>query len=273
MTKPYVAPTSKQLYYLDSTGYLVIKKAVPDQQIDKALAIVSHTLGNDRFPKFTFLQLDGVFWDIMTNPHILGVAQEVCTEWFRLDHAFGICQTKGRKAVTPHGGTGASRGCHHWGSEGERPVCHGQLSVSVALTDAGGDLGGISVLPGSHKSCFVKEGREMTDWFSSEDPFICPKLEAGDVLIMPENLFHGNKAWTSRSPRLSLYYMYFPTYSTYRLWDEQQKEHAKFARNELERRLYRPPGVAKIDDSKRMLGRNIKPSPTIPYHPSQDHRQ
>jgi hypothetical protein len=261
MLKPQV----KDVYMLDATGYLVLRGVVPKEQINVALHEVNHRLGIMRYKKFTFFDMGGVFWDIMTNPAILGIVNEVCGEWFRLDHAFGICQSFCSRAVTPHGGTSSSRGCHHWGDVGGKPICHGQLSVSVALNHQGGELGGVAMLPGSHKSVIPMEGGSLVgNNPMTELPYVSPELWPGDVLVMPENLVHGNRLWQKELPRFALYYMYFPAYSGYRIWDKRQEEHAKLARNELERRIFRPPGVATIDDTNIELGRNCKPESTVP---------
>lgn len=256
----------KAIYLLDTRGYVVLRNVFPKATIDEANRIIDDHLQGQQVLKFAFFHLDDLFLDLMQNPTVLSIAEHVLGDFFRMDHAFGVQQTRSGQ-INLHGGRSSGRGVHMWTSQGKRPMCHGQLSCSIALNYQGGDRGGVCCLPGSHYSTWPAEGYQIgTELFGhqiDDAVFDTPQLSPGDVMLFPECLVHGNKPWTSDYARRSLYYMYFPGHTTWRSWPGLQARHWDRARTPLEQRLLRAPAVGNFDDTGTQLGPNEKPGPTL----------
>ncbi len=268
---PMTIPTTpeKATYLLDTRGYVILRGAFSPETIHRANSIISNSLGDEAIPmlKFAYFHLDDLFLDMMQHPMVLSIVQHVVGDYFRMDHAFGVQQTTATQ-TNIHGGRTSSSGAHLWLSRGKRPICHGQLSCVIALNDQGGDMGGICMLPGSHHSWWPAEGYQIgQELFNNvADPavFDCPELHAGDVMLFPECIVHGNTPWQGGRPRRSLYYMYFPGHSTWRSWSGQQARHYDRARNDFERRMLRAPSVGNFDDTGTQLGLQPKHIATLP---------
>lgn len=159
------------------------------------------------------------FRDLVDQPVVLSVLQDLMGQDLRLDHSYAIFMRAGAGATTPHhlhnGGTPYDPSQSYTVRDGQ--MFNGLVVVSYALTDVGSGDGGFCVIPGSHKSNFPvpAEIRGITD---ETPPVVHVPMRAGDVVIFTEAVTHGSIAWSASHDRRALLYKYAPGYMQ---WERQ----------------------------------------------------
>lgn len=241
--------TRAQKYFFDTAGYLVIRGALSQSEVDVANAAIDHH--SDQFNErknelrcntlygkvSSNLEGDGStgrfdmggmlawesphcnpFRDLLVHPSTRAVLHEILGEGYRLDHSPLVIEMhKGSNGHTLHGGAIDTNGKPAWNISYE---CRNQtiraqlLTVSVALTDVNAGDGGYCVVPGSHKSNFPPPD-ELRHYEDLTEMVVQPTLKKGDILIFTEAALHGTLPWRSEQHRRSLLYRFSPAMVAY----------------------------------------------------------
>lgn len=246
----------RELYEFDLCGYVILRGVFAPEVVDAMNACIDRNQADEIRFKFPFLQMDPMFWDVMTNDRILGVCRDVIGDQFRMDHAFGVQQFQGDEELGKenlHAGPWGNQGAYYYGWHGGRPRC-GMISVGVVLEPINTGDGGVILVPGSHKhnQPFVGQqvyhellGRDLDAWWIHN-----PTLNKGDVFIFSEAVIHGTRRWipTERRRRI-LYFKFTPAHMAWRDPAEQAPL-ASMARNDLERALVSGPQVGRFNETE-----------------------
>lgn len=227
----------EELYEFDLRGYIVYRGAIEEEQIRKINALIDGSEAADRTGKFSFMDTDPIFMELMASPSMVRHLALLLGEWFRFDHAFGIQMTK-ESAVTEslHAGPLENQRAffYQWGPGTK--VHNGLVKVLYTLCDVGPGDGGFVCVPGSHKANVSLRPR-------MDSPLVInPQLRAGDALIFTEALVHGSQAWRGNGRRRVLIYSYAPGFLAWKSY-ETIAPLLNLASTSLQRDLLRPPYV------------------------------
>ncbi len=246
----------KNLYEFDLCGYTIIRNFLTNKQVRHINAILDKAHEGEFIVKFEFLHLDLIFMDLLSDPRVLAVCEQLMGKWFRFDHAFGYQQIRpfiGKaKIENLHGGLMAEQGGFQYFWYGNRPYC-GQVQFGFVMHPVKKGDGGLIFVPGSHKQNIPLTGidvyykilkGDLEEWWVHN-----PVLNAGDLVIFNEAVIHGTKLWKSDHPRRILYYKYCPGYMAWADYSQTQK-YVVLARNNLERRIMRGPYVGRYKPRK-----------------------
>ena len=254
--KPRQGVDPLDVYLFDSTGFLVLRNAVPLAQVEAAQKAIRGVFPKKLPWKFSTLKMGEVFWDILTNPRLLGTAEQFCGEQFRLDHAFAVSSDEDIPNL--HGGPSSSQGSCF--TKLDNALYVGQLSVGVAITPQSPATGGMCYIPGSHRSLDHRSGKEVK-WDllkgdTNNEGVVVPTLNPGDMVFFSESLVHGDTGWKPKNyTRLILYYKFCPGFMAWRD-PREQEQYRDLARNDLERRLVEPPWTGQFSDKDYKMDHN-----------------
>jgi len=254
-------------YIFDTAGVLIRKQAIPAVEIAKAKAEISNHIDRGVW-KFPTLNLGTLFWDWLIRPVLIQPAIQMCGDYTRLDHAFGVSGSKQSQAPAQlHGGPDSSQSSCFYHNTGGRVGLVGQLSVGICLTGQDDQTGGFCYLPGSHKAFDRADGKEiylkMFNQNLNHPAVVVPKLEPGDLIFFSESLVHGDTGQrTVLNNRLMAYYKFTPGWMCWRD-PAQQKSYASWAAQaaisysktdaDMLRCLIEPPWTGKFDDTQGFL--------------------
>ena len=241
------------IYLFDSQGLCIVKNVIPLDQIKEAKETINQKFPNKKPWKFGVLGLGDVFWNLMINSKMLAIAEHLCGDQFRLDHAFSV--TSDAEIINLHGGPCSSYGSCFTNVDGQLLV--GQLSCGIPLVEQNEETGGMCYIPGTHKSIDTRSGRlirkELYHGNIKHDSIIVPKLELGDLVVFSESVVHGDNGWFDKNnTRIIVYYKFFPGFMTWRDPREQEK-YVDMAKNDLQRRLLEPPWSGKFKEDKDFI--------------------
>lgn len=261
-------------YTVDTVGLYVYKNFLTAEEVNHCNNVIDAWLMKSEVSpsKFPFFMLDYIFADIMSRRWIVEACRRTVGPWYRLDHCVGIQQPgKIKSAKTGnwvdqgydlgniHGGNYQSQGScfyHSWPTM----AWSGHMTFGISLIGQSGDDGGFCYIPGSQKQASMEGGSALfkTCLKSNYDhqSVVVPKLEPGDAVFFPENMNHGMKPLKRGKKRRAIYYKFVPGYLAWRPYDEVA-EYQKMARTDLQRRILRPPYVAKIEDSTPNMSDNF----------------
>lgn len=245
-----------ELYEFDLRGVIVLRNALSRDSVDRVNAIIERAQGQDSYHKFSCLDLDPLFLDLITDGRIVGICSQLCGPFYRLDHEYCIQENPRKERLMTanvHGGPWQDDGTSMYGWFGGEPKCN-QIVVGFNLYPANKGDGGLVFLPGSHKSNVPIHGGDLTRMLGGRPEdcaswhcFEAPELGIGDVLVFTEALIHGTVEWRPADrPRRILYYRFCPGHSAWRDYESQRK-YATLARNDLERRLLNGPYVGDFE--------------------------
>ncbi len=242
--------TNEQWFVLDSIGIVVAKRALLPETVFALNQSIDRELAGREVGKFSLAEAIGdQFFELMTHAWVMSVCSKTLGPWFRFDHAFGLQQPNAETNL--HGGPHACQGSCFYQNGADGRIWSGRLSVGFALTQQGPETGGFAYIPGSHKTSFPLQGRDVfQEVLGSNYDHECihvPSLSPGDICIFPDNLIHGTVPWKGRSRRRALYFMYSPGYMAWRPYDEISR-YLTHAKTDLQRSLLRPPYVAKFEE-------------------------
>lgn len=246
------------IYLFDSVGVAIIRNAIPINLIELAKKSISNLYSGAKPWKFPILDINSVFWDIMINPKMLAMVEQLCGEQFRLDHAFGVSSEN--IVVNLHGGPNCSFGSCF--SQVDNITLVSQLSCGFPLTPQSPATGGMCYIPGSHKSKDARDGRtirkDLLKNNLNHEAIVVPTLNPGDLILFSESLIHGDNGWLPTDyHRLIVYYKFCPGFSCWRDPKEQER-YMPMARTDLERRLLEPPWSGKFSDLNHIMDRENK---------------
>jgi glycosyltransferase involved in cell wall biosynthesis len=264
-------PIEQIEYELDLQGFVILPGILPPWVVEALNLLIDEQQGDTAPHKFSVLETDPVFMDLIENPLILPLLRRWLGEWFRLDHVYGLQDIPRAEPPAParpllHAGPYQNQGAfqYHWHNGAAKS---GLLVFSYVLTDIHPGDGGLNVIPGSHKQNLPADAGSITRYMDGtcHDPlFQQPAMKAGDVFLFTEALVHGTAPWmpTDRRRRM-LYYKYTPGYMCWRKYEEIAK-YLPLARTDLQRALLRPPYVAGYDESNGVMGQNNWRPRTLP---------
>lgn len=241
------------VYLFDCVGLVILRNVIPQSHIEAAQKSISLTFPEKKPWKFSVLGLGEVFWDLMTNPHMLSLAEQLCGDQFRMDHAFAVSSDE--KIVNLHGGPASSYGCCF--TKIDHSLYVGQLSCGIVLAPQSPSTGGMCYIPGSHRSIDLRTGseikRDLLKHNMQHESITVPTINPGDLVVFSESLVHGDTGWAPTDySRLVVYYKFAPGFMCWRDPREQEK-YRSLARNDLEKRLIESPWSGKYSDQNYIM--------------------
>jgi hypothetical protein len=203
-------------YLVDLQGYLTVPNALSTETVERLNAVIDGMVERELAPDqsahrwFHLLARSCVFRELIDNPPVLPILEELLGEGFRLDHEYlDLIQSGiGPIGAGLHGGAIPFRPAeYYWNGDG-RPHS-GLVAVAYSLKDVGPGDGGFACVPGSHKSAFAVPDR----WKDLSDPDPCVRRvtgPAGSAVIFTEALAHGTLPWQGSDERRTVFYKYSP---------------------------------------------------------------
>jgi ectoine hydroxylase-related dioxygenase (phytanoyl-CoA dioxygenase family) len=203
-------------YLFDLQGYLAIPDALgPDalarlnRSIDEGIA--AETEPDMRTHRFgDLLGRAQAFRDLIDNPAVVSVLEDIIGADFRLDHTYAdvIRAGDGPIGTVLHGGQVPYRHSeYYFAADG---VIHsGLVAVAFNLKDVGPEDGGFACVPGSHKSNFPFP----KDWKQLSNIHPCVRRvtgPAGTAVVFTEAMVHGTLPWQGNDERRTAFYKYSP---------------------------------------------------------------
>jgi hypothetical protein len=230
-----------QDYLFDLRGYLILKKAVSHDLVDRLNKALDGFLdmeylewrGNvQRFDNngFAGMELQNIveggepFEELIDHPSWVERVHRYCGEHdsyvdgLYIDECFAsIRRTGGFFPVHSGGQDGVVRNQYRFVNGKFR--C-GQVNILLALSDIGPGDGGTMILPGSHKANFahpdfLKPWDERKEMDTMEGA-VEVHLEKGDALLFVDALSHGSSTRTNPGERRAVIFRYGPTWGNTR---------------------------------------------------------
>jgi len=237
-------------------GLIVIKNVFPKAQIENAKKAIDKIYPSKKPWKFSVLGMGEIFWDILSNEIMLGMAEQICGDQFRLDHAFSV--TSDETIINLHGGPASSFGSCF--AKLDNSLFVGQLSCGVPLAPQSPATGGMCYVPGSHRSIDLRNGREIkNELFKGNldhDAIVVPTLDVGDLVVFTESLVHADVGWKPKNySRMITYYKFSPGFMCWRD-PREQEQYYHLARNNLEKKLLEPPWSGQYSDKNYAMDHN-----------------
>jgi hypothetical protein len=248
--------------FLDATGCLVIRDAIPGEVIADINGIIdSHVEQNsqlwaqqDLLPdvgcprKFDFMSLAPIFFSIMEHPVLLNVAPYILGPGFRFDSAeCGQMIPALNSFANLHGGPRPGKFPVTFYISGlplERKVVRtSQLKFGVQLTEQNSATGGFCYVPGSHTSSDYGDVSLLAKNSAKlilDDAVTVPSLNPGDVFIFIDSLVHGCTD-QKEGFRRTLYYSYCSSFAAMHPYEEEIVPLLSLAFTDVQQRLLRPP--------------------------------
>jgi hypothetical protein len=161
------------------------------------------------------------YLDLIDNPSVSPLLEELLGSDFRLDHVYGTLLRAGRGPDDPTL-CGTSRwhsGPQHWPrqrheyfSADAQVFSSGLTVVAYELCDVPEGSGGMGALPGTHKSQFPLHGLEGTISTAGDMPAYgrAVAVSAGSAIIFTEAMTHATLPWYGLGPRKTIFYKYCP---------------------------------------------------------------
>ena len=247
--------TPEEKFIFDLDGYIVIKNALSQEEVDHLNAIADREFGQPydetNFKRMSRVsQWDPACVDLFDHPNVSPYLLELLGPKFRADHDYCIFMRKGAKRGRLHGGDGHATGGagDHWYRYRDGVMRNGLTVCTYFLTHADVGDGGFGCVPGSHKSNFPRNlPDEVRNSERSAHYVRQPAVEPGDALIFTEALIHGTLAWTADHERRALLYKFSPGHST---WSNNfYTENDYGTLTEQQKRILAPPSIGSRPDS------------------------
>jgi hypothetical protein len=237
-------------YLFDLQGYLIVPNALSVETVERLNEVIDGMAERDLAPDQSthrwlhLLARSCAFRELIDNPPVLPILNELLGEGFRLDHEYVDLIQSGAGPIGAglHGGAVPFRpGEYYWNGDG-RPHS-GLVAVAYSLKDVGPDDGGFGCVPGSHKSAFAfPDG-----WQDLSDPHPCVRKvtgPAGTAVIFTEALAHGTLPWRGRGERRTVFYKYSPRPLA---WSRTFYDAAQYPDlTERQRDILRSPGIEHV---------------------------
>lgn len=202
--------TEHERYLVDIQGYVVRRSALSTNEV-QALNVAVDLLGlpepnetdiwSQRFRNH--LGSARCFRDLIDHPAVIGPVIDLCGEYARLDHAYGIVMDRGQRGLGLHGGGTPHDPSQYYEVRGGT-MFNGLVAAQWALVDHRPGDGGFGCIPGSHRANFALPQAVPADWVV-EVP-----MAAGDLVIFTEALTHCTIRWSGQGMRRTLLYKYAP---------------------------------------------------------------
>lgn len=250
---------TREAYSYECSGFARIKNAITPQQVDQAKRLIQENWPGGIPWKFPVLHLGRVFWEMMTNTHLLPLAEEFAGEHFRMDHAFGLSSNGAIPQL--HGGPHSNQyACLYIPLSGQARRGIGRMNFGFCLEGQSKETGGFCYIPGSHKTQDTRDG--LTVWNQvyknsfDHESIVVPTLEPGDMILFTEAMIHGDTGWRNPTPgsyRMQVYFMFTPGWASWR--DPREGTHLlQYARTDLERRMIEPCWSGRFSETPISMG-------------------
>lgn len=106
LTKKRTAPAARtevnplDVYLFDCSGLVVVRNVFPASQIEAAKQAITKVYPNKKPWKFSVLSMGEIFWDIMTNKTLLGMAEQFCGQFSDKNYAMDHSNTRREKTIS-----------------------------------------------------------------------------------------------------------------------------------------------------------------------------
>jgi hypothetical protein len=212
--------TAEDRYFFDLNGFIVVPDVINaptlerlNRRIDERAEEVRPTAADPYSIGFNdLLDLGPDFRALVDQPIVAAYLEEWLGAGYRLDHDYAMVirpdSPRPGGAFHIHGGgfidnAGGGYSFHHG------HIRSAETAVSFALTDVPAGVGGMGVVPGSHKANLP------LPWAASPGPY--PDglvhqvpMRAGSAVIFTETLTHCTMPWKGAHERRTLFYKYTP---------------------------------------------------------------
>jgi hypothetical protein len=220
--------TESDLRFFDNNGYVVVKDAVPQENLDAAVAAIFDYLEMEpdnpetwydarrRGHAIVHMHQHHAMWDNRQHPRVYGAFADILGNdklWVSMDRA-GM-----KPPISEAHPEYDDRGFVHWDMDTSKPWGD-QLFVQgvLALTDTTEEMGGFCCVPGFHKN--------LRQWIDEQPEERNPRapdlsrlpdgmrvtpipMQAGDLVIWNRLLAHGNGRNEGTRPRLAQYITFY----------------------------------------------------------------
>ncbi|NKB66417.1 MAG: hypothetical protein GKR89_05110 [Candidatus Latescibacteria bacterium] len=227
---PFPTLTPTQRLHLDIYGYVVIEELLDPDQIQALCDCIYRIEADyretgalpgpschfsatrpDFFRVDNLPHLDPAFFDYLTHPHILGMAEEIVGGTVRLEQSDAHIHR--RRSDPGQQRYGFHRGINPGFSHTQNGLYHFTFVKALTnLTDLGPDDGGTTVIPGTHKITTEIDQQAMIE-AALKDPALVHQVvaPAGSTLLFFESLMHSSGIIRSDKDRLLILGGYTPT--------------------------------------------------------------
>jgi ectoine hydroxylase-related dioxygenase (phytanoyl-CoA dioxygenase family) len=242
-------------YLFDLNGYLVIEDVLTADEVARANAAIDrHREQIRRRPheqrlsgdssgltgEFGRGELGGLLeWEepwcepfraMLAHPRIVPYLNELLGKGFRMDHSMSlITMDRGTEGHLLHGSSGPGFDPNQYYIFRDGRMHNGLTVVIFQLADVNPGDGGLSVIPGSHKSNYrCPPGMRRYEQYQEHIRQITSR--AGSVVLFTEAVTHGTLPWTASHQRRSILtrytagnMAYVPAYPVPAWADERQR--------------------------------------------------
>ena len=236
--RPFPALTPNQRLHLEVYGYVIIEHAITDEHCrrlrEKTYALEEEWLSkgkldypsmfmtgtsNEFFRVDNLPHLDPAYFEYVTDPYLVGLAEEAVGAEVRLEQS--DAHIRRPLADRNTGGYGFHRGAGTHLVYHKQGMFHCQFVKCLTnLTDLGPDDGGTTVVAGSHRMTDVPTEHIVAA--AKDDPSLIHHVvaPAGSTLLFYEALVHSAGIIKSDNDRLLIIAGYSPTmFATWRGYD------------------------------------------------------
>jgi ectoine hydroxylase-related dioxygenase (phytanoyl-CoA dioxygenase family) len=170
------------------------------------------------------------FRAMLAHPRIAPYLNELLGKGFRMDHHLSlISMERGAEGHVFHGSSGPGFDPNQYYIFRDGRMHNGLTVVIFQLTDMNAGDGGLSLIPGSHKSNF-RCPQSLKLYQKYQEQIRTVTCRAGDVVIFTEAVTHGTLPWKASHPRRSILtrytagnLAYVPAYRVPDWADERQR--------------------------------------------------
>ena len=203
-------------YLFDLQGYLSVPNALSAGAVEQLNEVIDEMaereMGRSETTHrwFDLLARSRSFRDLIDNPPVLPILEELLGREFRLDHEYVDLIRSGMGPIGAglHGGAVPFRPVeYYWSGDGQ--LHSGLVVVAYNLKNVGPDDGGFACVPGSHKSAFAFPD----NWKDLTDPHPCVRRVSGtpgSAIVFTEALTHGTLPWRGRDEGRMVFCEYGP---------------------------------------------------------------
>ena len=221
--------TDEERYLFDLNGYIVLENVLTPKEVADANAAIDCHIDKMRVRppeqslsgespglkgEFGRGEMGGMLaWEepyclpfrhMLAHPRIVLALNEILGKGFRMDHhMFLLSMEKGAEGHTFHGSSGPGFDPNQYYIWQNGRMHNGLTVVTFQLTDVNPGDGGVSVIPGSHKSNVACPSsiRRYEKHQGEIRQVVC---KAGGAVIFIEATTHGTLPWTADHPRRSI---------------------------------------------------------------------
>ncbi len=224
---PFPALTPSQRLHLEIYGYVILEKLLTEAEVAALLEVIYQIEAdfqrtgqlpgaNCHLSSSTqeFFRIDNLphlapcFYEYLTHPKILGMAEEIVGGTVRLEQSDAHIRRPGGEQKY-----GFHRGINPAYSHTGNGLYHFSFFKALTnLTDLGPDDGGTTVIPGTHKIPQEVDRQAIID-AALADPALVHQVEApaGSTLLFYESLMHSSGIIRSQRDRVLILGGYTPT--------------------------------------------------------------